>query len=185
MRRLPLLLILAACPGNSDSDTDTDAPYRDPYNVTVGPYDADIRTTAYGIPHILAEDEGSLGFGLGYAAAPDHICTLADQILKTRSERSKYFGPGTNNSNVDSDFGWLHLEVRAHAETTWFDLPDILQKRLVGYAAGYNRYLEEVGNEGLPSLCRGAEWVKPIDHIDLLAYYYSLGQWGSGYAIVT
>lgn len=184
MRRLPLLLLLAACPSDDDP-TDTDEVAPDPYDVQVGPYEAEIRTTAYGIPHITADDEGSLGFGLGYAAAPDHVCTFADQILKTRSERSKYFGPGTNDGNLDSDFGWLHLEVRAQAEETWFTLTEGMQARLVGYAAGYNRYLEEVGPEGLPEACRNQEWVKPIDHIDLFAYFYSLAQWGSGYALVT
>ena len=46
----------------------------DPYAVEIGPYDVDIRWTSYGIPHVLAEDYGSMGYGLGYAFARDHYC---------------------------------------------------------------------------------------------------------------
>ena len=53
---------------STDTDTDTD-PALDPYDVEVGLYNVDIRWTSYGIPHIKAEDYGSLGFGMGYALA--------------------------------------------------------------------------------------------------------------------
>jgi acyl-homoserine-lactone acylase len=182
-RSLPLWLAFA-CNGPADTDTDPD-PARDPYDVVIGPYDVEIRTTSWGVPHLRASDDGSSGFGLGYVAARDHICVIADQILKTRSERAKYFGPGPDDVHVDSDFGWLHLGVRSGAEATFLDLPERGQARLVGYAAGYNRFLAEVGVDGLPPDCRGAAWVKPIDHIDLLAYYYSMGMWGSAYNFVT
>ena len=39
---------------------------------------AKIRRTEYGIPHILANDWQSLGFGTGYAFAQDNICTIAE-----------------------------------------------------------------------------------------------------------
>jgi acyl-homoserine-lactone acylase len=187
MRLLAPVLLLAACPppATNVGDTDTDGAGPDPYDVQVGPYDVDIRWTSYGIPHLVAADDGSIGFGLGYVAAQDHICVIADQIVKTRSERARYFGPGTDNVNVDSDFGWLHLGVRAGAEATFLQMPANGQARLVGYAAGYNQYLSEVGSDGLPGPCRGAAWVQPITHIDLLAYYYSMGQWASGYNLVT
>lgn len=185
------LVTLVACGGESiDSDistgssSDVSSEGPDPYDVVVGPYEVEIQLTSYGVPHIRAESEGSAGYGLGYIAARDHICVIADQILKTRSERSKYFGPGQNNANVDHDFGWLHLGVRRDAEETFLDLAQSTQDRIVGYAAGYNAYLEETGRSALPPDCRDAEWVKPITHIDLLAYYYSLGLWGSGYNFV-
>lgn len=180
-RKLLPMLLLLACGGDDDTEieTDTDAA-RDPYDVPVGPYEVEIRTTSYGIPHIRGEDEGSVGFGLGVVWARNHVCTLADQILKVRSERSRYFGV----DHVDSDFGWLHLGVRRQAEAGWYDLSQAQQERIVGVAAGYNHHLAEVGLEGLPVACRGAEWVKPVDHIDLYSYYLSLAQWGSGYNLV-
>src|SRR5690606_6379069 len=51
-------------------------------------YQARIRRTAFGVPHIVADDYGSLGFGQGYAFAEDNACVLADQILKLRGERA-------------------------------------------------------------------------------------------------
>ena len=57
------------------------------------PYQATITRTAHGIPHIVAKDFGSLGFGAGYAAAGTSICTLADTVLTARGQRSRYLGP--------------------------------------------------------------------------------------------
>jgi len=179
LARALLFAVLGACSPGRD---DTGAP--DPYDVEVGPYEATVRWTAYGIPHVRADDYGSLGYGLGYAFARDHICTLADQIVKVRSERARYFGPGQEDENLNSDFGWLALGVYRQAEEGFFDLPDDIQATLVGYAAGYDRWLAEVGPDGLPEPCRGAEWVKPITHIDLLAYHLHLAQFASGYVLV-
>jgi acyl-homoserine-lactone acylase len=181
----PVLIALAltvACSGEDPTDTDIDDIVPDPYDVEVGPYTADITWDAWGVPHIVAEDEGSLAYGHGYTVARDHICTLADQFVKVRSERARYFGD--DPAYVESDFGWLHIGVRRHAEESWFELAPDVQARLIGYAAGYNAYLEEVGVDGLPEPCRGEEWVKPIDHIDLWSYDLSLIQWGSGYNLV-
>src|SRR3546814_11936291 len=56
-------------------------------------YQAEIRRTAYGIPHIRAQDEASLGFGMGYAYAQDNLCMLADEMVTVNSRRSEFFGP--------------------------------------------------------------------------------------------
>ena len=97
---MTLLLSLLAC--NPDAD--------------VGPYDATVRWDSWGVPHVLAEDAGSLGYGLGYAFARDHVCVLADQVLRARSERALYLGPGDDDVNPDSDFGWLSIGVSKSAE---------------------------------------------------------------------
>src|SRR2546429_5242134 len=54
---------------------------------------ATIRRTDHGIPHILANDFAGLGFGYGYAFAQDNICTMADDYVTVRGERSRFFGP--------------------------------------------------------------------------------------------
>ena len=56
------------------------------------------RRTSYGIPHVTAESWSNLGFGHGYAYAEDHVCILADQILKVTSRRSAVFGPGEGDA---------------------------------------------------------------------------------------
>ncbi|TVQ90130.1 MAG: hypothetical protein EA397_14370 [Deltaproteobacteria bacterium] len=184
--RSPLLLAtaLVACQGSGCTPEDGDVDVLDPYDVEVGPYNATLRRTAYGIPHIEAQDTKSVFFGTGYAFAQDHLCTLADQVIKVRSERAAYFGPGDNNRHIDSDVAWKALRVVSDAERFWFDLDVDIREGLVAYAAGYNRYLDEVGPSGLPRPCRDEPWVRPITHIDLLAYYLSLGQMGSGYYLL-
>src|SRR5579862_4187655 len=42
------------------------------------PLRAEIRRTADGIPHILAKNWTSLGFGYGFAFAQDNLCTMAN-----------------------------------------------------------------------------------------------------------
>jgi acyl-homoserine-lactone acylase len=140
-------------------------------------YEAEIRRTEYGIPHIKADSWGSLGFGFGYAFAKDNICTMADTYVTVDAERSKYFGPdGTYKSrgngvvptNLDSDFFWQQIidsgvigELMSR-EPPLGPLPPV-KKALRGYVAGYNRYLRRVGVDNLPDpTCRGEEWVRPI-----------------------
>ena len=76
-------------------------------------YDVTVRTTAYGVPHIVAKDWGSLGYGYGYVLAQDAICVMADTYATVRAERSKWFGAangyvfrgnGSTVNNLNSDF---------------------------------------------------------------------------------
>src|SRR2546430_5202225 len=53
----------------------------------------EIRRTQFGIPHILAHDWRSLGYGTGYAFAQDDICTIAQTYVTVDAERSRFFGP--------------------------------------------------------------------------------------------
>ena len=71
--------LLAGC-GNEDTP---DAPTHD--------YNAEIRWTSYGIPHIIADDMPSAAFGQGYAFAKLDGCILADQIVKLRLQIDRYF----------------------------------------------------------------------------------------------
>ncbi len=144
-----------------------------------------IRWTSYGVPHITASSWQGLGYGQGYAFAKENICTLADQIVKVRSERSRWFGPGAltddgQNVNVVSDWAYKAMEVTRHAQQFWSAQISVnSQNMLTGYAAGYNARLAEVGKDGLPSPCKGADWVQPITELDLLAYYADLGELAS------
>ncbi len=180
-----LLLAIAALPACQSPVIEPPATtITDPLDLPVGPYDASVRWTSWGIPHVLADDWGSAGYATGWAHARDHVCTLAIQIVKVRSERARYFGRGDGDAHVDSDFGWLALDVMGQATRGFLTLDANVQETLVGYAAGYDRYLEEVGPSGLPEPCRDAEWVKPMTHVDLLAYYLSLGLLASGEVFV-
>ena len=67
-------------------------------------YSADITFTDFGIPHIVADDYGSLGFGEGYVAAEDHLCNISHIVLRSKGELARNLGPGDNNSNLLSDY---------------------------------------------------------------------------------
>ncbi len=136
-------------------------------------YDAQIRRTSFGVAHIQADTFGSLGFGQGYAFAEDHLCTILDQVVKVRSERSKYLGRGEDDSNINSDFSYLHLGVYAAAEADFPTQPQRVRDLVTGYAAGINKYLADAG-DGVEGFCAGEPWVGPVSATDLFAYYIDL-----------
>ena len=53
---------------------------------------ADIRRTSFGVPHIRADNERGLGYGIGYAYAQDNLCLLANEVVTVNGERARYFG---------------------------------------------------------------------------------------------
>ncbi|GAB3768772.1 acyl-homoserine-lactone acylase [Nocardioides ginsengisegetis] len=144
------------------------------------PYEATIRTTRHGIPHITADNFGSLGFGSGYAAASASVCTLADTLITARGQRSKWFGPdGTYNDQVTLDASNLQVDAfvadlhqRHVVEKLLADKvrgPGQQARAMVrGYTAGVNKYLAKVGPDGVTDpACRGKKYLeqraRPID----------------------
>ncbi|RMP64710.1 hypothetical protein ALQ18_02253 [Pseudomonas marginalis pv. marginalis] len=129
---------------------------------------ADIRRTTFGVPHIRANDERSLGYGIGYAYAQDNVCLLANEVVTVNGERARYFGPDLatleerNNLASDVFFTWLNTEQTSAA--FWNAQPPQMQQRIEGYVAGYNRYLKE---QGAPAPCQAA-WVRPLVVADVV-----------------
>jgi acyl-homoserine-lactone acylase len=125
-------------------------------------YEAEVHRTEGGIPHVFANDYASIGFGTGYAMAEDLICTMAEQFLTFGAERALYLGP--TGTNIASDFLFQLLIDRGEAE----EPVDPRQAALFrGAAAGYNRYLRDVGVDNLSDPnCVGAPWVREVGEID-------------------
>ncbi|WP_372729925.1 penicillin acylase family protein [Nocardioides sp.] len=144
-------------------------------------YDATIRVTKHGIPHITAKSFGDLGFGSGYAAADASICTLADTLVTGRGQRSRWFGAdGIYNdqvtllaSNLQVDAFVTDLHNRRAVEKLLKDKvrgPGPQAKAMVrGYTAGVNAWLKKIGGpKGVSDPeCKGAPHLKqkarPID----------------------
>ncbi len=86
--------------------------------VQAGAMSADIRRTAFGIPHIRASDERGLGYGIGYAYAQDNLCLLANEVVTVNGQRARYFGAEQatleerNNLTSDVFFTWLNTPRR-------------------------------------------------------------------------
>ena len=135
------------------------------------PASADIRRTAFGVPHIRAENERGLGFGIGYAYAQDNLCLLANEIVTVNGQRSRYFGPEQftveQRENRVSDLFFTWLNTPEAVKTFWDAQPAQVRNLVAGYAAGYNRYLAERREQGLPQQCQG-EWVRDIAAEDLV-----------------
>jgi acyl-homoserine-lactone acylase len=154
-----------------------------------GVYEATITRTAFGIPHILAEDYGSLGFGQGYGAAQDVGCSIAEVVVTGRAERSKWFGPDerytdqvtldATNLEVDTLFGDIINQGTVEALVESDDpgvAPSAEVKAMIeGYIAGYNAWLEDVGGpDGIDDpACAGQEWVTPATPMDLYRGIYA------------
>ena len=147
-------------------------------------YSAEIRRTEYGIPHIVASDHGSLGYGYGYAFAQDNLCVMADRVVTLRGDRSRYFGPSADagdpfadeedaTSNLASDVYYRGLRQsgvvrRLLARRAPLGPTAQLRQMVDGYVAGYNRYLRDTGVARLPDpTCRGKAWVGPITALDV------------------
>ncbi len=143
--------------------------------------EAEVRFTTHGVAHVRSDSWRGLGFGQGWAIAGDHLPTIADQIVKVRSERARFHGVGALDAHLASDLGYLALGVVARADWLRTSQPEWIRELITGYTAGYNRRLAElIGADALPNWCAGAEWIRPIDELDLYAYIGDVALMGSG-----
>ena len=126
--------LLAGCGGDDDGD-----------GTPAFKYNAEIRRTAMGVPHIKAADWGGAGYGYGYAQAQDDLCTIANSMLTFRGERSRHFGAdgvipfqGTigQPKNLDSDFYHRHVLNDDVMQRLIAAQPDKLKQLVAGFAAG-------------------------------------------------
>ena len=134
-------------------------------------YEAEVRWTTHGVPHIRGADLGSVTFGQGWACARDHLPTIADQLVKADGQRARWHGRGADDAHLHSDIGYSVLGLRALAEAMIQDQPEPVMDAVAGYAAGINAWLAEHGTDDLPEWCRGAEWIRPLSVVDLFCIY--------------
>jgi acyl-homoserine-lactone acylase len=160
-----LLLGLAAC--------------RTPSVSSGTPYHVTIQRTEDGVPHIEADDWGSLGYGVGYAQGQDALCTLSDAFVTWRGERSAYFGADGRPPaaatfgqprNLDADF-FFRAVVDEAAVAHFRAAQPARERSLVnGYVDGYNRYIDDLAAGRFPganTACAREPWVKHISADDL------------------
>ena len=160
-------VVLAACNRNdtSSNEAQDDAP-------NDRQFQAEIRWTSYGIPHVKADDWGGLGYGFAYAHATDAVCVYAKDVAMVNGELSAHLGPGDGNFESDvfhraivTDEKLRHFAAAQTEDMTLFS---------AGFVAGYNRYLEEHRGK-LPASCNDAGWVRPITAADVARVTVSIG----------
>jgi acyl-homoserine-lactone acylase len=163
---LVAITLLSACSESSDSSGSApDAP-PPPAPEPELTYVADIVWTEYGIPHISADDWGSLGYGYGYALAQQSYCVVMAEYVRAAGESARYLG---EDGDLEDDLVMKLVNDTPRIERLYQTLPEYFQQNLVGYTAGLNRYLNETGVANLAEGdegCRGAEWVREVDAID-------------------
>src|SRR5512145_2077297 len=62
----------------------------------------EIRRTSHGVPHILAQDFGALGYGLAWAQLEDHGQRIILNLVRARGELGTVFG----RDSLESDFAF-------------------------------------------------------------------------------
>ena len=135
-------------------------------------YDVDVRWTSYGIPHVKADDWGSLGFGFAYATATDAVCVIAKDVQMVNGNLSAHFG--SDGGNLQSDI--FHKAILTDAKLADYTQQQSAraQQMNAGYAAGYNRFLQD--HKGtMPESCAGADWLRPITETDLVRLGIGVG----------
>jgi acyl-homoserine-lactone acylase len=135
-------------------------------------YDAEIRWTSYGIPHVKAANWASLGYGFAYATATDAVCTIARDVVMVKGDLSRHFGPADGNRESDL-FHRAVLDAATVRRYTAAQSSSSMRFAL-GYVAGYNRYLRD--HQGtLPAACQNAAWVQPLTADDLTRLTIGVG----------
>ena len=167
MRRLLALAAVAACTPPPPPRPTAPPP---PAAAARPHYRATIRWTAHGVPHIVAADVGSLGFGQGYAQAQARLCELADGFVRVRGERARYLGRGPDDAYVQSDVVHRHLGFVARARALLPRASAETRAMVAGYAAGYSYAVAHLRPADQPAACRGAPWLGPITDVDVAAY---------------
>ena len=171
------IFCLYACSDSSDSRGPTPPAVEEPT------YEATITRTEYGIPHVVADDWGSLGYGHGYAFAQDNYCMLMTEVIRAAGQSLEFFGEESGSEDTDFIFSLVNNNDEGQLEERYLrQQPEYILDLVAGYAAGYNRYLRETGVDNLPETspnCRGQDWVREIDAVDLWKYFRRIQLQGS------
>lgn len=95
----------------------------------------EVLRTAYGVPHIRADDLKAFGYALAWVQLEDYGPGVAHGILRNRGGMAKVFG----RDSIELDF--LALPDRARAQANYYKLEQATRDVYEGFAAGVNRYV--------------------------------------------
>ena len=112
------------------------APAQGPDEVPALARRVEIRRTAFGVPHIKAEDLRAAAYALAWVQLEDHGPRVAIGLLRARGEMGRWFG----RDSMESDFGAQREYAIAVERYASVDQPT--REVYEGFAAGVNRYIE-------------------------------------------
>ena len=142
-------------------------------------YEATIRRTTDGVPHISGETTSDVAYGQGWVSGEDHTCALADQVTKIRGERSRHLGPGAEGENLDSDFAWKAIDIMGIAAADFENASPLVVDQFEAFTTGWNDQLIDVGVADVPGWCAGEDWVRPLEPVEIYAYARSVALFAS------
>ena len=141
-------------------------------------YEVDIRWTSYGIPHVKADDWGSLGYGFAYATATDGICVFAREVARANGTLAADFGASDENLASDTFHRAIVTEQRVQRNAA--AMSENMRAYSTGFVAGYNRFIAD-NRENLPAACAGEKWVRSINELELGRMFIAFGiRYGAG-----
>lgn len=113
------------------------------------PTEVTLKTDAYGVTHIYADDAYSLFYANGYVQARDRLFQMDVLRLVGQGESARYLGPGQLASDYE-----VHRELYTtdEVEAQYAAAPAAGQEVLQAYADGVNRFIAEAtADDALPS----------------------------------
>ncbi len=148
-------------------------------------YEADIRLSPHGIPHIKSGTFAGAGYGAGYAYAGDNLCLTAEHAVTLRGERARYFGKDNsyqipfilfnsdpkkpnNVNNLESDIYFHYYYTPERIKAVEQGLSQDTHDLLKGFAAGFNRRIAEHRKNGDGPACVSEPWMSRLTMDDML-----------------
>lgn len=101
-----------------------------------------IRRTAYGVPHITADNMQAAGFALAYLQLEDYGVAVAEGMVRARGEWAQFHDMDGPERSLAIDRDAASRLRYARAIETFPLLKKETQDILIGFAAGMNRYIE-------------------------------------------
>ena len=96
----------------------------------------------YGIPHIYGLDLLSVVRGYGYAQMENHAELILQKVAEARGRTAEYFGPGSQNTNVENDIRIRTYGIPERA-AHWYRDGGFFQRLIVqAFVSGVNAYAE-------------------------------------------
>jgi acyl-homoserine-lactone acylase len=96
----------------------------------------EVRRTAFGVPHILAQNLAAAGYAMAYVQLEDYGAQVALGLLRARGEMGRVFG----RDSMETDF--LARQRYARAVQQFHTLDADMRDMDEGFAAGVNRYMQ-------------------------------------------
>jgi len=131
------------------------------YSQKIDPASIDIVRDSFGVPHIFANTDAEVAYGLAYAHAEDDFKTIQLGFLSGKSMLGYYKGKA--GAKIDY-IAWLLRCQQTAAEKYETDISADYKKVLEGYCQGFNAYAKAHPEEVL------VKKILPLTPVDMVAY---------------